>query len=128
MRNKDCLRTCQLKQLVINLAVLAKYSVLQAFRIGTGALAAVPCEVFAETGLAVKQESPLRPTCIMSLANAYWGYLPPPEQHELGGYETWPARSSALATDAETTIREESVRLLRALAGEGAATEGRQVP
>ena len=25
----------------------------------------------------------------MKLINGYYGYLPTPEQHELGGYETW---------------------------------------
>ncbi len=25
----------------------------------------------------------------MELANGHYGYLPTPEQHELGGYETW---------------------------------------
>jgi hypothetical protein len=89
---------------------------MQAFRIGEMGLAAVPCEVFAETGLAVKQASALQPACVVGLANAYHGYLPTPEQHALGGYETWPARSSCLATDAETQIRAEAVRLLAELA------------
>ena len=46
------------------------------------------------------------------LANGYGGYLPPPEQHELGGYETWPARSSLLEVRAEPQIRAEALRLL----------------
>jgi hypothetical protein len=25
----------------------------------------------------------------VELANGHYGYLPTPEQHELGGYETW---------------------------------------
>ena len=41
------------------------------------------------------------------------GYLPSPEQHELGGYETWPARSSFLEVQAEPKIREVVVGLLR---------------
>ena len=49
----------------------------------------------------------------IELANGYGGYLPPREQHELGGYETWPARSSFLEPDAESKIRGEALRLLR---------------
>lgn len=88
---------------------------LQAFAIGGLALSAIPCEVFAETGLAIREASPFAATCVMGLANAYHGYLPPPEQHMLGGYETWPARSSCLAADAETHIRNGSIELLHQL-------------
>ena len=88
---------------------------LQAFALGDFALSAIPCEVFAETGLAIREASPFTGTCVMSLANAYHGYLPPPEQHELGGYETWPARSSCLATDAEADIRAGAIDMLNRL-------------
>lgn len=88
---------------------------MQAFRIGAVGIAAIPCEVFAETGLAIKRASPFATTFVMSLANGYHGYLPTPEQHELGGYETWPARSSCLAVDAATDIREEALRQLGSL-------------
>jgi hypothetical protein len=40
----------------------------------------------------------------VSLANGYNGYLPTPEQHALGGYETWRARSSYLEVNASTEI------------------------
>ncbi len=62
---------------------------LQAFRIGDFGLAALPNEVFCEIGLELKRRSPFRPTCVVSLAHGYFGYLPTPEQHALGGYETW---------------------------------------
>lgn len=88
---------------------------LQAIRIGDLAIAAAPCEVFAETGLAIKQGSPHGATFTIELANGYGGYLPPREQHELGGYETWPARSSFLQVDAERKIREALLKLLRDL-------------
>jgi hypothetical protein len=86
---------------------------LQAIRIGDLGIAAIPCEVFAETGLAIKKQSPYDATLTIELANGYGGYLPPPEQHELGGYETWPARSSFLEVQAEPKIRAEVTRLLR---------------
>ena len=90
---------------------------LQAFRIGDLGIASVPCEVFAETGLAIKEGSPLPATFTISLANGYGGYLPTPEQHGLGGYESWDARSSFLETGAEPKIRAGVLDLLHALAG-----------
>jgi hypothetical protein len=88
---------------------------LQALRIGELGVAAIPCEVFAETGLAIKQSSPLKPTFVIEIANAYHGYLPTPQQHQWGGYETWPARSSCLEIEAEPKIREAVLELLRAV-------------
>ena len=77
---------------------------LQAMRIGDLGIAAIPCEVFAEIGLAIKQQSPFKPAFTIELANGYNGYLPTPEQHKLGGYETWQARSSYLETEAAPKI------------------------
>lgn len=62
---------------------------LQAFRIGDLGVAAIPFETFTETGLEIKSKSPLKPVFTISLANGSYGYLPTPEQHALGGYETW---------------------------------------
>lgn len=90
---------------------------LQAFRIGDLGIASIPCEVFAETGLAIKKDSPLPATFTISLANGYGGYLPTPEQHRLGGYEAWDARSSFLETGAEPKIRAGVLGLLHDLAG-----------
>jgi len=85
---------------------------LQVIRIGKVKLAAIPAEVFVEIGLELKQRHP--DTVIISLANAYHGYLPTPEHHQLGGYETWRARSSYLEVDASTKI----VKVIEALLGE----------
>lgn len=62
---------------------------LQALRIGDIGIAAIPCEVFVEIGLEIKRSSPLKPSFTIELANGHWNYLPTPEQHRLGGYETW---------------------------------------
>jgi hypothetical protein len=78
--------------------------IIQAMRIGDLGIAAIPCEVFAETGLAIKQQSPFKPTFTIELANGCSGYLPTPGQHALGGYETWRARSSYLETEAAPKI------------------------
>ena len=85
---------------------------LQALRIGEVGIAAAPCEVFAETGLAIKAESPLPSSFVIELANGYNGYLPTPQQHEWGGYETWPSRGAYLEVDAEPRIRATLLELL----------------
>jgi neutral ceramidase len=85
---------------------------LQAIRIGGLGIVSSPCETFVETGLAIKRASPLKPTFTIELANGYNGYLPTPEQHRLGGYETWRARSSYLEVDAATKIQSTLLGLL----------------
>ncbi|NLI72931.1 MAG: hypothetical protein GX361_09440 [Bacteroidales bacterium] len=62
---------------------------LTTFKIGDLGIASIPFEVFVEIGLDIKARSPFKQTHIISLADGYHGYLPTPEQHELGGYETW---------------------------------------
>ena len=79
---------------------------LQAMRIGELGITAIPCEVFAISGLKLKRRSPLRPTINFGLANGAEGYIPPPEQHHLGGYTTWPARTAGLEPEAEPRIVE----------------------
>jgi hypothetical protein len=91
---------------------------LQAMKIGALAVTAVPCEVFVEIGLELKQKSPIQPTFTVSLANGYNGYLPTPEHHALGGYETWRAKSSYLEVQASRKITDALLRLLGKLKGE----------
>jgi hypothetical protein len=62
---------------------------LQAFRLGDAVIGTMPCEIFCEIGLDFKKRSPLQPAWLVSLAHGYYGYLPTPRHHELGGYETW---------------------------------------
>jgi hypothetical protein len=62
---------------------------LHTLRIGDLAIFTVPVEAFAEIGLTLKEKSPYRSTFTIGLANGYFGYLPTPRHHELGGYETW---------------------------------------
>jgi hypothetical protein len=89
---------------------------LQTIRVGDLALAAIPCEVFVEIGLGLKKRSPFKPTCVVSLANGYNGYLPTPEHHALGGYETWRARSSYLGVRSSEEIEKTLDKMLAALA------------
>ncbi|MEW6302510.1 MAG: neutral/alkaline non-lysosomal ceramidase N-terminal domain-containing protein [Verrucomicrobiota bacterium] len=62
---------------------------LQALRIGDLAVCAIPFETFVEIGLDLKKRSPFPRTMVIGIANGFNGYLPTPEQHLLGGYETW---------------------------------------
>jgi neutral ceramidase len=80
---------------------------LQAIRIGGLGIAAIPCEVFTEIGLTIKELSPLRPSFTIELANGHYGYLPTPRHFDLGGYETW------LGTN--NLEREASVKITRTI-------------
>jgi len=91
--------------------------ILQALRIGDLGIAALPNEVFALTGLKLKQRSPFAATFNIELANGAEGYIPPPEQHQLGGYTTWAARTAGLETNAEPRIVETALALLEEVAG-----------
>ncbi len=88
---------------------------LQVLKIGELAICAIPCEVFVEIGLELKRRSPFRSTFTLSLANGYNGYLPTPEHHALGGYETWRAKSSYLEVDASRKITATLLELLQGL-------------
>ena len=88
--------------------------ILQAFRIGDFAVAAIPFETFTETGLAIRAASPFRDTMVIELANGGYGYLPTPEQHALGGYETW-LGTNRVGIEASRKIEATLARLLAEL-------------
>ncbi|WP_209329675.1 hypothetical protein [Lunatimonas salinarum] len=95
--------------------LLAAYPVeakvpLQCFRIGSVRIGALPGEVFASTGLKLKEEIS-SPYFSITLANGNFGYIPPALELEKGGYETWRCRISNLDGDAEQRIRKELIRL-----------------
>jgi hypothetical protein len=92
-----------------------KQLILQAIQIGDLAITAVPCEIFVEIGLEIKEKSPFEQTFSISLANGYNGYLPTPKHHALGGYETWRARSSYLEVEASNVITSNLLALLNEL-------------
>lgn len=91
--------------------------VVQGLRIGEIGIATTPNETYALTGLKLKLQSPLANTMVIELANGGDGYIPPPEQHPLGGYNTWPARSAGLEVQAEPKIVEAGLQLLEKVAG-----------
>ena len=91
---------------------------LQAIRIGDLGITAIPNEVFGSTGLTIKKQSPLSMTFNISLANGADGYIPPPDQHALGGYTTWRARTSCLEVEAEPKITQAVLELLHDVANQ----------
>ena len=78
---------------------------IQAFRIGEQAIVSMPFEVLVEIGLEIKKKSPFERTLLISMANGGYGYLPPPNQHKLGGYETWLGTSRFQPKSSEILIK-----------------------
>ena len=90
--------------------------VVQGIRIGEIGIATTPNETYALTGMKLKKQSPLKQTMVIELANGGDGYIPPPEQHFLGGYNTWAARSAGLEVQAEPKIVAAALHLLERVA------------
>ncbi len=87
---------------------------LQAIRIGDLAVCGIPFETFAEIGLDLKDRSPFPQTMVIGLANGRYGYLPTPEQHRLGGYETW-LGTNKVQKDASVIITNNLLEMLTEL-------------
>jgi hypothetical protein len=90
---------------------------LQALRVGDLGLTMTSAEVFAISGLKIKAQSPLQPTFNIELANGEDGYIPPPEHHALGSYNTWACRSAGLEVHAEPKVVEALLELLEQVSG-----------
>jgi len=105
------------EQILFSQTPATRQVILQALRVGELGITAIPCEVYGITGLKIKAQSPLPTTMNIELANGEEGYLPPPEQHSLGGYSTWEARTSCLEVQAEPKIVEAVLGLLEEVAG-----------
>jgi len=88
--------------------------IVQAFRIGDQAIVSMPFEVLVEIGLEIKEKSPAPRTFLIELANGSYGYLPPPNQVELGGYETW-LGTSRFEKDSSEVLVKELLEMLREL-------------
>ena len=93
---------------------------LQVIRLGDTALCAIPFETLVEIGLELKQRSPFANTIVVGIANGYNGYLPPPNQHKLGGYETW-LGTSRVQEDASVLIIDQLLQMLAELNEETAS-------
>jgi neutral ceramidase len=99
--------------------------ILQAARVGDLALAGIPNEVFTQIGLELKEKSPFKQTFVISFANGSYGYLPTPEQHALGGYETW-LGTNRLEFDASRKITDALMGMLQRLSQQHTGSEGNE--
>lgn len=88
---------------------------LQAIRIGDIAICAIPFETFVETGLDLKRRSPFLRTIVVGISNGYNGYLPTPEHHKLGGYETW-LGTNKVQEDTSVILTDQLLEMLADLA------------
>src|ERR1051325_640509 len=88
---------------------------LQAIRIGDFAVCGIPFEAFVEIGLELKKRSPFPQTMVIGLANGRHGYLPTPEHHALGGYETW-LGTNVVQEDASVILVKNLLEMLGELA------------
>lgn len=86
-----------------------------ALRMGDAAFCFIPGEPFAETGLAIRANSPFRSTFVAGYAEGSIGYIPTDEAFREGGYETGPGAWSHLAPGCEGVIRSKLTELLESL-------------
>lgn len=71
--------------------------VIQSLRVGEFGASTFPGEMFCRHGLDLKHASPFSVTAFIELANGYSCYMPTRVDYDLGGYETWLARSAYAA-------------------------------
>jgi len=91
---------------------------LQALRIGTLSLFAVPAQIFVPISLEIKHWSPARQTMLVELANARMSsYIPTANQAERGAYGTRPILSRWLDVDAGRQIADAAFHMLREIQG-----------
>lgn len=88
---------------------------LQAVRLGDGAIGTLPGEIFSETGLNLKRNSPFKYYFTVTHANGQFGYVPPAEQFRLGGYETWLCSGSLLEINAAEKLEKSLTGLIKSL-------------
>ncbi len=85
----------------------------------------LPGEIFAELGLAIKQDSPFPRTIIAELANGAIGYIPARRAYAQGNYEVISARC---AEGSGERLVDAAVRLLKELHAEALQTPRPQGP
>lgn len=100
------------EQILLNAGEEIEVLPVQAIKIGNGVIGALAGEFFAETGLWLKQNSPVKNYFSIGLANGVVGYVPPAHEIERGGYETWRCRSSKLEKGSEAIVREKLLSII----------------
>ena len=94
---------------------------LQAIRLGDAVLLALPLEVFVETGLAIKNDSPARLTVISANTNGALGYLPTRAAYQGEDYTNPRGRAPkvyglyAFSQEAEPVVRQAAADLVASL-------------
>lgn len=90
---------------------------VQAIRIGDTCIYALPGEIFAETGIAIKEKSPFKYNMVSELTNTETGYIPPSrafgEHDKL--YETSLCFHSYFVPEAEDILISEAINLANEL-------------
>ena len=85
---------------------------LQAIRIGSGVLVAIPGELFVELGLAIRESRKDVQIFVVGYANGAWGYLPDRKAFGQGGYEV---ETSIFSEGMGETLVRGAVRLVNSL-------------
>lgn len=91
---------------------------LQVIKIGNVIIGALAGEFFAETGLWLKENSPMENYFSIGLANGCVGYVPPAHEIERGGYETWRCRTSKLEKGSEVLVKRKLLELINKVAAD----------
>ncbi|MEI6500149.1 MAG: hypothetical protein WCP21_03875, partial [Armatimonadota bacterium] len=102
--NEDCLLKTDPQDEVV--------AIVQALRIGDGAIAATPSETFAQLGLDIKARSPYAMTAVAELCNDIIGYVPTREAFEQGAYETFRSRWARVVPGSGEAMVEALVAML----------------
>lgn len=106
------------EQVLLNAGEEKEVLPLQAIKIGNGVIGSLAGEFFAETGLWLKQNSPVKNYFSIGLANGCVGYVPPAHEIERGGYETWRCRTSKLEKGSEAIVRTALLNLINKISNQ----------
>ena len=101
------------EQLLLNEYPEKHTAAIQAIKIGNQIIGVLGGEIFTETGVWLKENLEGHNYFTICLANTYDGYVPPAQELDNGGYETWRARSSFLERTAEEEIKNALLRLIK---------------
>ncbi len=90
---------------------------IQALRIGDIVFGAVPAEYFSQHSLRIKEQSPVKQTFVVSLANGWLGYIPHREAFSrIGGHESTWCISSKMEPGAGDRMADAMLEVIKKLA------------
>lgn len=85
---------------------------LNVISIGDLGFVTTPCELFSDTGLYIRENSPFKTTFLLSLANTVHGYFPTKQAYDYYCYESW---SSQFASGVAEAMADKLVEMLKGL-------------